>query len=80
MSSTLAGLLTVLLVESREGLKQFLMSSYVRFNCVGFLLPSRNRSLANVLLCTPTHRDGYCVCGVIYIVDITNSDAFEYNM
>lgn len=56
MSSTLAGLLTVLLSESRERRKQFLMSSYMRFNCVGFLLPSRNCSLANVLLCTPTHR------------------------
>lgn len=32
------------------------MSSYVRFNCVGFLLPSRNHSLDNVLLCTPTQK------------------------
>lgn len=49
-------LATVLLAESRERKKRFLMSSYERFNCVGLLLPLRKHSLANVLLCTPTHR------------------------
>lgn len=32
----LTGLLTVLLAKSKERRKQFLMSSYERFNCVGF--------------------------------------------
>lgn len=53
VSGGLAGLLTALLSESRERRELYLISSYVSFSCAGF---SRKCSLANVLLCTPTHR------------------------
>lgn len=56
VTGRLAGPLTALLSESRERRQLFLMSSYVSFSCAGFSLPSRKCSLANVLLCSPTHR------------------------